>query len=228
MNDALDSWIFADFYQIEQKTELPSVTLRAVLKKLKLDYVDWFKIDSQGTDLRIFKSLGDDIIDKILAAELEPGIMDTYDGEDKIYPVLNFMDKRDFWLSGFEIFGSQYLPRKFRENNFSRFERKVLPSTMKSAPGWTEICFLNKFIKSEFSKRDFMLGYVLGMIEGQFGFALEIADIGRELFGDAIFDEMFNHTLKHIMRRCYFSGSLFKKIAQSSRNFLKPVFQGII
>ena len=212
LTDALDHWFFADFYKFDQQTKLPSVTLKAVLKQLTLDYIDWFKIDSQGTDLRIFKSLGDDMINKILIAELEPGIMDTYDGEDKIFSVLDFMDKRNFWLSDFEIFGSQYLPRKFRENNFSPLERKVLPSIMKAAPGWTEICFLNKLKDSGFDKRDYMLEYVMAVIEDQYGFALEIADRGKELFDDKIFDEMFNYALKHIKRRCYFSGALFKKI----------------
>jgi hypothetical protein len=212
LKDALDPWMFADFYKIDQKIKLPSVTLGVVLEKLNLDYVDWFKIDSQGTDLRILESLGETIIGKILAAELEPGIMDTYDGEDKIYSVLSFMDKRDFWMSGFEIYGSQYLPRKFRENYFSGLERKVLPSVMNSAPGWTEIAFLNKFASNDFNKRDFMLGYILALIEKQFGFALEVADKGRERFGDEIFNEMFAYALGKIKRKCYFSSALFKKI----------------
>ena len=54
----------------------------SALSKAGVDYVDWYKSDSQGTDMSIFDSLPKNISNKILAAEFEPGIIDAYQGED--------------------------------------------------------------------------------------------------------------------------------------------------
>ncbi len=61
-----------------------------------MDYIDGYKTDSQGTDLRIFNSLPKEIINKILLAEFEPGIIDAYQGEDKLHHLLAHMEKEPF------------------------------------------------------------------------------------------------------------------------------------
>ena len=44
---------------------------------MALDYIDWYKSDSQGTDLRIFDTLLDVVKDRVLAVDFEPGILDA-------------------------------------------------------------------------------------------------------------------------------------------------------
>ena len=68
--------------------ELPALDIPSVLAELGLERVDWLKGDSQGTDLRLFRSLGD-LASSVLVAEFEPGIIDAYEGEDKFADVLN-------------------------------------------------------------------------------------------------------------------------------------------
>ena len=53
------------------------------MKELEIKSFDWFKTDSQGTDLRLFKSIGETLIPKIIVAEFEPGFINSYLGEDK-------------------------------------------------------------------------------------------------------------------------------------------------
>ena len=67
-----------------------------VLKELKIEKVDWFKTDSQGTDLRLFIDLEEEIRNKVLIAEFEPGMMDAYKGEDKFYKILESLDSQVF------------------------------------------------------------------------------------------------------------------------------------
>ncbi len=66
--------------KLTKKVELNSIHIQKALDNAKLDYVDWFKSDSQGIDLRLFKSLDEKIRSKILLAEFEPGIIDAYIG----------------------------------------------------------------------------------------------------------------------------------------------------
>ena len=80
--------------------QLKTRSLRSTLDSLKIKQVDWFKTDSQGTDLRLFRNLGDERAKQVITAEFEPGIASIYDGEDKLYQVLQFMDEMgSHWLA---------------------------------------------------------------------------------------------------------------------------------
>ena len=79
------------------------MSLNTVLNDLGIDRIDWFKTDSQGIDLRLFKSLSNKIRKQILVAEFEPGIIDAYKGEDKLYQILEHLQLQNYWLSDIEI-----------------------------------------------------------------------------------------------------------------------------
>jgi FkbM family methyltransferase len=72
-SESLRDWDRAEIFEIEKLSSIKATTLRKVFGELNLSKVDWFKTDSQGTDLRLFKSLGEDLIKKVLVAEFEPG-----------------------------------------------------------------------------------------------------------------------------------------------------------
>src|SRR5439155_7493578 len=50
--DALADYIFSDLFTVENETKVRATTLNDVLERLSLPRIDWFKTDSQGTDLR--------------------------------------------------------------------------------------------------------------------------------------------------------------------------------
>lgn len=76
---------------------------------------------------------------------------------------------------------------------------------MKRAPGWGEVAYLNSFSNAAdyLDMRDFLLGWILSITEGHFGFALELCQNAVERFNDPIFIEMKRHTL-HKMWGIYF------------------------
>ncbi len=124
-----------------------------------MDYIDGYKTDSQGTDLRIFNSLPTEIIHKILIAEFEPGIIDAYQGEDKLHHLLAHMEKEPFWISKMEIKGSQRIDHlDFKSLNY--FQQRGIGSFLKMAPGWCEISYLNKMEIGEMTLREYLLAWV--------------------------------------------------------------------
>ena len=90
---ALGDWDFARLFDVERTVRVPCVSLAKALREAGVTRVDWFKTDSQGTDLRLFQSLGEAICRRVLAVEFEPGIIDAYEGEDKLSAVLAAMDR---------------------------------------------------------------------------------------------------------------------------------------
>ena len=181
--EALKPLAVSPLFEVENIVKLPSVDLQSALLKAGVDYIDGYKTDSQGTDLRIFNSLPTEIIDKILIAEFEPGIIDAYQGEDKLHHLLAHMEKEPFWISKMEIKGSQRINHlDFKSLNY--FQQRGIGSFLKMAPGWCEISYLNKMEQSEMTLREYFLAWVFASLSAEHGFALFISKKGFELFGE--------------------------------------------
>ena len=182
-NDALKQCALCPLFEVENIVKLPSVDLQSALLKAGVDYIDGYKTDSQGTDLRIFNSLPTEIIDKMLIAEFEPGIIDAYKGEDKLHHLLAHMEKEPFWISKMKIKGSQRINHlDFKSLNY--FQQRSIGSFLKMAPGWCEISYLNKMEQSEMTLRECFLAWVFASLSSVHGFALFVSKKGFELFGE--------------------------------------------
>ncbi len=197
---------WASRFEVDKIVQLPTTTLPIVLEKLNISYIDWFKTDSQGIDLRLFKSLPENIIQKIKIAEFEPGILDCYQGEDKMWSVLAYMqEKKDFWLARLIIKGSQKIEEK-NINSFSnhKFWRKLVMFSLPKMAGWGEMTYLNECKNEQiFSKRDYLLAYSIGIITEEYGYALGLAQKSQKIFNDNIFIEMEKYARKKINRNVW-------------------------
>ncbi len=194
----LADWAFADKFKVTGQTKLNSITLSKALSELGLNKIDWYKSDSQGTDLRLFKSLPDPIRNNVLVAEFEPGFIDSYQGEDKLYQVLQYLDGSDFWLSGMLVKGSKRItPALLNSITPPGLVRKLTEFSMKTSPGWAELCFINNF-NNITSRRDFLLGWLFSSFLGQHGFAFGLAEKGNEKFQDKIFTQLRDYSVAKI------------------------------
>jgi len=189
--DALKPWHFHTLFEIDKKIELPAMTIAEALTKCGLTYIDWFKADTQGTDLRIFKSLSTAIKESITAAEFEPGIIDAYKGEDKFYSVLIELEKSGFWVSDLAVKGTQRINSdKISLNNFTG--RRLL----RRSPCWVEIVYLRNpgFVE----KRKLLMLYIFALLEKQYGFALEVIEKALSSENNPLFEQCRNAVLKKI------------------------------
>ena len=181
--EALKSWAFSPLFDVEKVVKLPTFDLKSTLEKAGVDYIDWYKTDSQGTDMRIFDSLPKDIINKILAAEFEPGIIDAYQGEDKLHHLMAYMDKEQFWITNMEIKGSQRINKEDLAS-LNYLQRRSIGSFLKIAPGWCEISYLNKMDEEKMTLREYLLAWVFASINAEHGFALSVTKKAYDRFGD--------------------------------------------
>ncbi len=191
---ALKEWAFASKFRTEKKVTVKNTTLPKVLADLKIDKIDWLKTDTQGIDLSIFRSLPEDIQRKALVVELEPGIIDSYKGEDKLYRVFEYFDGLPFWLGAMTVKGSQRL----RESDVEGLHlpdrlKKFIYYSHKTSPGWAELKYFNDF-SGDMSLRDHLLGWTFAVLEKQYGYSLTIAHHGRERFPEPLFDSMIKQS----------------------------------
>ncbi len=190
---SLNNWNFGNLFEVNQVTRLKTVLLSDVLQKIGVKKIDWFKTDSQGTDLRLFASLGEEVINKILVAEFEPGIIDGYKGEDKLHMLMKFLDTLPFWMSDIKICGTQRISQNSIQQRFSNYYgAQLLSMPFRTSPGWAEVSYFNTFGAAAYclDVRDYLLGWVFALIEGQYGFTLDIALQGIERFGEPAFEDL--------------------------------------
>ena len=139
-------------------------------------------------------------------AEFEPGIIDAYEGEDKLWSLLAYMDKQPFWMNALDIKGVERIGKDICAERLRRIiksKRDFLPEQVSTSPCWGEVSYFNTFNNDEMllDKRDYLLGWVFAIIEYQLGFSLELALKGSQLFGDAVFEELADYSIKMISRK---------------------------
>ncbi len=190
--EKLAPWLFSELFIIEKETSLASITIGAALETAGINYIDWFKTDTQGTDLRLFKTLPAPIKKNILAAEFEPGIMDAYEGEDKLYSVMQEMHQQNFWASSMIIKGNQRLKKEYS----GVLSIPALKRTLRISPGWAEVSYIREPFAG--TKRQLLLLMVFALIEKQYGYALEIADYAKIYLKDNSFEKWRMAVLRKI------------------------------
>jgi hypothetical protein len=180
----LEPWVFKSLFEVETTVTLPSIQLNKALETIGYDYIDWFKVDSQGTDLDIYLSLPVEMRSTILAADFEPGIIDAYLGEDKLYQVQETIEKEGMWFSSFVVKGTKRINEKYE--TISQFQR--------NSPCWAELTVLKTNPNSDI--RSLLLLIIFSLIEDQWGFALELID--KTELKEPIFENIKVSILKEV------------------------------
>jgi hypothetical protein len=162
---ALSPYHYAPLFEVQKEISLNVIKLPEVVAQYQIPQIDWFKTDSQGTDLRLFDSIGAELQNKAIVVEMEPGIVDAYKGEDKVSDCLHYFEKRaDFCLVAMKILG----PLRMRSDRFERiftstFNRKLASGFLPKVPGWAEMAFMNT-LEGPQSLRSFLLGWLFATI----------------------------------------------------------------
>lgn len=204
--DLIQEYAFAPKFEPTRVVQLKTRSLRSTLDSLKIKQVDWFKTDSQGTDLRLFRNLGDERTQQVLTAEFEPGIASIYDGEDKLYTVLQYMEETgSHWLAELIPKGSPRITPALLDSFASQpLLKKFVLFSLKNSAVWGEMTYLNRFDDdTTLTQRNLLLGWVFATTLKQHGFALILTQKAKSRFSDPIFTEMESYSRRRIWGRVF-------------------------
>lgn len=186
----LEPYLFADFFEVTRETGVPAVTLTKALSDLGLSRIDWLKLDTQGTDLRIYESVDQALKDKISLIDLEPGLDKYYVGEDVFGEVHKQLLEDGFWLSELQAGGTPRIRRDILASQLkikSRLVRAFYGYTMKVSPTFVNARYMRtiEFLDSDSVSRKQILSAWQGAVATlNFPFALELAILCSRKFGD--------------------------------------------
>lgn len=204
--DLIQEYAFAPKFKPTKVVQLKTRSLRSTLDSLNIGQVDWFKTDSQGTDLRLFRNLGEDRARRVLTAEFEPGIASIYDGEDKLYRVLQYMEETgSHWLAELLPKGSPRItPALLDSFTTQPLLKKFVLFSLKNSAVWGEMTYLNRFAdEAMLTQRNLLLGWIFATTLSQHGFALILTQKAKARYNDPIFDEMERYSRRRIWGRVW-------------------------
>jgi hypothetical protein len=222
---ALANYLFSDLFVVEREVFVLATPLNAVIDRLGLHGIDWFKTDSQGTDLRLFQSLKDNLRERVLAIDIEPGLIDAYRGEDLFVDAHRELLNQGFWLSSLDVRGMVRMKRTTLQAIISHrpeLQDTHIYQSVRPSPGWCEARYLRtleSLRERNAEVRDYALLWVFAMIERQWGYALDIAHVYEQQFArDSVSSLLHDLPLKLIIQK----NRDFRSIA---RRFLPPRFK---
>lgn len=202
-HESINNWNFGDLFKVNSVAKMKTTQLPNALREIGVNKIDWFKTDSQGTDLRLFASLGDETMRRTLVAEFEPGIIDGYKGEDKLHTLMSFMDSQPFWMNDIKICGTQRISQDALHKQFPGYNGKQINGLpFRTTPCWAEVSYFNSFRSEAYylDVREYLLGWVFALVEGQHGFALDIALQGEKRFSEPVFEILAQYSTDMISR----------------------------
>jgi hypothetical protein len=142
--------------------------------------------------------------------------------------VLTTMDRAEFWLSDLKLRGTLRMSAE-DAGRLGGQETTGLSAVLPTAPGWGEMRYLNTFRGAgPFSKRDWLLGWVIACINDQFGFALDLCRRAALATSDPIFHKLTadTETMIHERVRSGRAAALVRGSIRGVRSFgrwlLKP------
>lgn len=228
-NEALKVFSYANQFNISEEIELEVIELNEALKKVGVEKIDWFKTDSQGTDLRLYKSLSEDIQNKMIALEFEPGFIDAYLEEDKIPQVLSYMENnKNYFLSDFDVKGSIRIPAEDLNSIFSSEDMQFTANfALKQIPGWAEMTYMNNLVLEDFKSRDFILAWLFASLQERHELAFVYANQGKKKFSENIFSDLKNYSERqiklvvHNTRNISKFANIYSKIKSKSKGAIR-------
>ena len=183
-SQSLSNYLFADLFAVEKRVSVD------------LPCIDWLKLDSQGTDLRLFNSLRAETRSRVLALDVEPGLIDAYRGEDLFIDAHRELIHSGFWLSNLSVQGAVRMRRAALEQMLAvekGLTRDQVEKSVRASPGWVEARYLRTLewmAAYDLHQREYALLWVLALLDGQFAFAFDLVLDWERIFGSSDLSEL--------------------------------------
>jgi Methyltransferase FkbM domain len=191
--ESLGSFVFRDYFKPVRRVPLQATSLNRVVADHDLAGINWLKVDSQGLDLRILKSLSAGNLDRLLAVDIEPGLIDAYKQEDLFPECHAWLKSNGFWMAEFAC--QTYA--KIRPETVGRLEadgysRKAMLAKLHKSPTCVEgrylreVSWLEKHVED---KQLWIVAILFGFCADQLGHVFDLIGAYETRFGrDAVLD----------------------------------------
>jgi FkbM family methyltransferase len=185
----LAHYLYAHRFEVVDIVEAPAISLNKAMETAHLNRIDWLKLDTQGTDLRLLTSIDDDLSNSLMAVDAEPGFDQYYEGEDTFPDFHSEMLKRGFWLSDLTLMlGTRLSTQAFTTifGKKSRFVSYFYEFSLKGSPiaaGPRYLRTIESLQESARPRDDYVRLWACSFFSKNFPYALEVIAACEEQHG---------------------------------------------
>ncbi len=178
--EVLEPYLHAYRFDVVAEAEVAATTLSQALASAGLDRVDWIKLDSQGTDMRLLASLDEPLFATLMAVDAEPGFDQYYEGEDVFGDLHREMVGRGFWMSDLELTRAVRLRRETFDQRLgarTKFGRMRYEFALKTSPiaaGPRYLRTLASLDKAGADRDDYLRLWACAFFSGNHPYALDV------------------------------------------------------
>lgn len=186
--DALSSFSFRDYFRPVGTAKFPATSLNRALRQLDVSGVNWLKIDSQGLDLQLLRSIAPEFLERLFVVDIEPGFIDAYKGED-LFPACHaWLKDQGFWLSELKCQAyPKVRPETLDALEARGFDRKRVLAKLTKSPTAAEGRYFREIrwiARNVPDARDWMIIFTFALACRLTGYALDLVAAYTERFGE--------------------------------------------
>jgi FkbM family methyltransferase len=205
--DEVAPYLHAYRYEVVREAEVPATTLDQALVAAGLDRLDWLKLDTQGTDLRLVESLSEPVFATLMAVDAEPGLDPYYETEDTFGELHRAMTERGFWLADIDLTPAVRLRRSTYDEALgarTKFGRMRDEFALKASPiavGPRYLRTLASLDKAGAGRDDYLRLWACAAFSGNNPFALDVIAECRDRHGaDDLTTRLFDLSVRRNRR----------------------------
>lgn len=226
----LKEYLFYPRFEVVREGEVATTTLETATAEIGLPRIDWLKLDTQGTDLRIYDSLAPQLRNTVLIIDIEPGLDEWYVGEDVFAKVHSRLLEEGYWLSDLSVGGapkvrSEALVIKAGKKGFRHL---VYEHTLKRNPMYANARYFRsiEFLsRTDVSHEQLVYAWAGAMVTDNSGFALDIAKLYSTRFPACSRGEVLQRIAFRAVRNTLVLRS-YRLLRHLSLNKLRRVIRG--
>ncbi|HEY3142874.1 MAG TPA: FkbM family methyltransferase [Acidimicrobiales bacterium] len=173
-------YLHAHRFDVVDKAEVAATTLDEAMTSVGIERIDWVKLDTQGTDVRLLRSMSDRLWNGLVAVDAEPGFDSYYEGEDTFSDLHQLMRARGFWLADLSLTTGVRVRRKTFDQHLgarSKLQRYAYETTLKRSPmaaGPRYLRTIESLVDAAASRTDYLRLWVCSVVSGNLPFALDV------------------------------------------------------
>lgn len=187
--DAVAPYLHGARFDVVDTVDVATTTLGSALATVGVDTVDWLKLDTQGTDLRLLRSLDSGLWRGLMAVDAEPGFDQYYEGEDTFGELHRELVGRGFWLADLQLTTAVRLRREVFDGTLrarSKLSRLAYEFTLKASPiaaGPRYLRTVESLRDADATRHDYLRLWACAWFSGNHPYALDVAAACEDAHG---------------------------------------------
>ncbi len=181
----LNNFTYPHLFEVERTINLPATSINRVVKEYNIEGFDWIKLDTQGTELKILKSLKPEYFSKLLCIDLEIGLYPHYFNADTMPSAHEFLEKDRFWISGMRTQNRIRMRKKDLDEiiNSRKHLRRIIRRSLETYPTTFEVRYLRSINQGTEFKAEYALKlWALNYFTGNFSYCFYLSNMLNEKY----------------------------------------------